>query len=101
MKVHPAILAVLPAWFLLVPAAPAATEFVEGEVIVTFRKAATLENAQAVLKKKSLAFAQHFGPLSLKRQRQTGLVREHAKTTAQLIAALKDDPNVETVEPNY
>jgi hypothetical protein len=54
-----------------------------------------------VLKKKSLTFADHFGPLSAKRKRQTGLVRDKSKTTAQLIATVKDDPSVELVEPNY
>lgn len=94
-------LAVILALLLSAMPASAATEYVEGEVIVTFKPTAPLETAQAVLKKKSLSFATRFGPLSEKRKRQTGLVSERGKTTAQLIAEIKDDPTVETVEPNY
>jgi subtilisin family serine protease len=101
VKLSPTVLAFIFGCFLLAPCARAATEYVEGEVIVTFKAAATLETAKAALKTKSLSFAKHFGPLSAKRKSQTGLIREKSKTTAQLIATLKDDPNVETVEPNY
>ncbi len=101
MKIFSSFAAVIFGWLLLAPLAHAATEYVEGEVIVTFKPAATMETAKAVLKKKSLTFADHFGPLSAKRKRQTGLVRDKTKTTAQLIATVKDDPSVELVEPNY
>lgn len=88
-------------WVSTASAAPRGTRYVEGEVIVTFRPAATVETARSVLKTKALAFAQRFGVLSAKRRRETGLVRDNTKTTAQLIASLKDDPTVESVEPNY
>jgi subtilisin family serine protease len=68
---------------------------------VTFKPTATLDGAKAALKKKSLGFARYFGPLSATRKRHTGLVQDHSKTTAQLIASLKGDPSVETAEPNY
>jgi subtilisin family serine protease len=95
------ILAAFFGWLLLASSGADAPKYVEGEVIVTFKAAATAEAAQGVLKKKSLAFAQHFGLLSAKRRRQMGMVRDKTKTTVQLLAALKDDPNVESVEPNY
>ncbi|MDB6136966.1 MAG: hypothetical protein JWO94_38, partial [Verrucomicrobiaceae bacterium] len=88
---------------LLALTAPAVAEtrYVEGSVIVTFKPAATLNDAKAVLNKKSLGFANHFGWLSAKRNRTTGLVRHQTKSTADLIASLKDDPTVESVEPDY
>ncbi len=88
---------------LLLLAVPlrSATEYVEGEVIVTFRSGATKESAKGLLKKKSMAFSERFERLSEKRNRQTGLVRDKTKTTRDLIAALKNDPNIESVEPNY
>lgn len=101
MKIFSTVATVLFGWLLLTSLARAATEYVEGEVIVTFKPTATKATAEAVLKKKSLTFADHFGPLSTKRKRQTGLVRDKAKTTAQLIATLNADPSVELVEPNY
>lgn len=79
----------------------AAPDYVEGEVIVTFKPAATLTSATETLKKRSLSFTRHFAWLSGKRRRQTGLVKHATKTTAELIADLKNDPDVETAEPNY
>lgn len=79
----------------------AAPEYVEGDVIVTFKATASLNAAKAALGRRSMGFARHFGVLSAKRKRETGLVRHAGKTTAQLIAELQNDPNVETVEPNY
>jgi len=101
MKSTRIFLAAIFAWLALDSWATAATKYVEGEVIVTFKPGANLETAQSVLKGKALAFTRHFGVLSAKRRRETGLVRDKAKTTAQLIANLKDDPSVESVEPNY
>src|SRR6185312_1909587 len=100
MKLTLFILAVL-AFLLLTLRSQAMANYVEGEVIVTFKPGETMAAATNVLRKKSLSFAEHYRTLSEKRNRQTGLVREKSKTTAQLIAELKDDPGVETVEPNY
>ncbi|OYW71619.1 MAG: hypothetical protein B7Z37_27275 [Verrucomicrobia bacterium 12-59-8] len=85
----------------LTAAGQAAPDYVEGEVIVTFKATATLTRATAALKKRSLAFTRHFAWLSGKRKRQTGLVRQANRTTAELIAELKNDPDVQMVEPNY
>ncbi len=77
------------------------TRYVEGSVIVTFKPGAGLAEAKATLGKKSLSFARHFSFLSSKSNKHMGLVRHATKTTAQLIADLKNEPNVEAVEPNY
>lgn len=86
---------------LLATSGRAETQYVEGDVIVTFKATASLNTAKATLKKRSMAFSRHFGALSAKRKKQTGLVSDASKTTAQLIAELKKEPDVETVEPNY
>lgn len=89
---------------LFTPAATAPASspaYVEGEVIVTFKEGASLARAEAVLKNRSAAFSRRFDGLSEKRRRQTGLVRDTTRSTAALIAALRDDPAVESVEPNY
>ncbi|MDB6116910.1 MAG: putative Ig protein [Verrucomicrobiaceae bacterium] len=77
------------------------TKYVEGSVIVTFKPEASLGEAKIALSKKSLGFERHFGWLSARRNKTTGVVHHLSKSTAQLIADLKDDPTVETVEPDY
>lgn len=76
-------------------------EFVEGDVLVTFKKTASLASVHAALGSHSLSLAKHFDWLSSKRGQHFGLVRAKGKTTADLIAALSRDPMIETVEPNY
>lgn len=76
-------------------------KYVEGDAIVTFKPGQDFDAADKVLRKRSLAFKQHFGRLSAARKRQTGLVRSGKLSTAALIARLKEDPAVETAEPNY
>ena len=109
---HPFLQAVRKAFFLAVTlvvgslgwptlSVAATTKYVEGSVIVTFKPATALNEAKAVLANKSLAFARHYSLLSTKRNRHTGLVKHPTKTTAQLIADLKNDPSVESVEPDY
>lgn len=75
--------------------------YVEGDVIVTFKPGQDFDGAKRTLLKRSLAFKQHFGRLSTFRKRQTGLVQSKTQSTAELIAALKKDPAVESAEPNY
>jgi subtilisin family serine protease len=79
----------------------AATEYVEGEALVTFKEAADLPAVQQALDKHALSLAKYFKELSEHRHRQTGLVRWPGHTTAALIDELKQDASVETVEPNY
>ena len=82
-------------------AAYGTTKYVEGSVIVTFKPSATLNDAKTALRNRTMGFAHHFGPLSAQRNRTTGVVKHPTKTTLQLIAELKADPTVESVEPDY
>lgn len=93
--------ALLLAVFGMAPPSLAEDAYVEGSVIVTFKPNATATDAQATLGRKSLGFTRRFGWLSGKRKREMGLIRHKTKTTAELIASLKDDPSVESVEPDY
>ena len=85
----------------LLNASPAQPEYVEGEVIVTLKGSVTLDASRKALGRHSMAMSKHFGALSKKRGRDSGLVRVKGRSTADLIAELKNDPSVETVEPNY
>ena len=78
-----------------------AQEYVEGEVIVTFKPSVSLNDAQQALGRHSLALTKHYAELSRHRGRHTGLVRATNRTTAELIAELNQDPAVELAEPNY
>ncbi|MGB7768720.1 MAG: S8 family serine peptidase [Verrucomicrobiia bacterium] len=78
-----------------------ATEYVEGDVIVTFKPALDLTAADRTLANHSLVWKHQFAGLSRYRGRQTGVVHVKNRTTAQLIAELNSDPAVETAEPNY
>jgi subtilisin family serine protease len=78
-----------------------AEQYVEGEAIVTFKPSADISTARQALDGHSLQFARHFGFLSEQRRRQSGLVHASDRTTAQLIAELSANPQVESVEPNY
>ncbi len=78
-----------------------ATEYVEGDAIVTFKPSVNLIAAQDTLAGHSLVWQKHFADLSRHRGKHTGLVHAKNRTTAQLIAELSRDPAVETAEPNY
>jgi len=78
-----------------------ATEYVEGDAIVTFKSSVNLTTAEQALASHSLIWRRHFAEFSRQWGKQTGLVHANNRTTAQLIAELKDDPDVETAEPNY
>jgi subtilisin family serine protease len=92
-----------PLLFLLAPFAVAQQplDYVEGEVIVTFKTTASRRSAESSLKKRSLRFERHYSELSNQRKRPTGLVRNRSKKTQVLIQELQQDPDVESVEPNY
>src|SRR6266850_5985391 len=83
------------------PKASAAEEYVEGEVIVTFKSSIDLSTGTQTLGKHGLGLAKHVPLLSQHRSRHTGLVRMKGRHTADLVAELKADPTVETAEPNY
>ena len=78
-----------------------AQEYVEGEVIVTFKPSVSLNDAQQALGRHLLALTKHYAELSRHRGRHTGLVRATNRTTAELLAELNQDPAVELAEPNY
>lgn len=76
-------------------------DYVEGEVIVTFKESVNLEEATRALAARQLKFAQRFARLADLRQKHLGLVRAPGRTTMEMIAALKNDPAVEVAEPNF
>jgi subtilisin family serine protease len=84
-----------------VEASHPATTYVEGEVIVTFKESTDLPKTKTALSAHGLQWAKHFGWLSQHRHRNTGLVRATSRTTASLLDELRQDPAVESVEPNY
>jgi subtilisin family serine protease len=91
---------------LIPPAAHAAprTGYVEGEVIVTFKPSANAPGGARSLSQANRPDSQltkRFSALSIARRREIGVVRGQNRTTEDLIQALHDDPQVETVEPNY
>lgn len=77
------------------------TNYVTGDVIVTFKSSVNLKAAEQRLAGHSLVWKHRFAHLSSFRGRQTGLVHVKNRTTARLIAELKRDRDVETAEPNY
>ena len=82
---------------------PATTgeQYLEGDVLVTFKAAFDWPSAQTALAAHGLAFARQFGFLSAQQGRLCGLIRAPGRMTAALIAELLLDPAVETAEPNY
>src|SRR5262249_42027923 len=82
-------------------AAPGQAQYVEGEVLVTFKPSADLSAAQKILAGHGLQLATHFKELSQWTHRQTALARARGRTTKEIIAELQQEPAVETAEPNY
>lgn len=75
--------------------------YVEGEVLVIFKQNITNDGVKIALNKHSLRMAEQYESVSLHDRRVSSLIREKSRSTAQLLATLQADPNVETVEPNY
>lgn len=78
-----------------------APEYVEGEVLVTFKPSETLDATKRTLAVHSMEMARHFAFLSGRRGRHTGLARGLGRRTAALIQELQREPSVETAEPNF
>lgn len=76
-------------------------EYVEGEVIVTFKASANDGAARETLAKHGLTWTKHYDWLSQKRGQHFGLVRDKKRTTAKLVAELSKEPGIEFVETNY
>lgn len=79
----------------------AASEFVEGEVIVTWRPSASLNTAKTSAARHSAKFAKHYAWLSDHRKHVMGVVRSTTQSTAALIRQFQNDPDVLIAEPNY
>jgi subtilisin family serine protease len=80
-------------------AVAAGDTYVEGEVIVTFKPGFGPGEAAKTLDKHALRLERRFERITP--GRVTGLVRDRKSTTAELIARLRNDPRVESVEPDY
>ena len=81
--------------------AGAADEFVEGEVIVTWRPATTLEGAKTSAGRHAVELSHHFAWLSDHHHQVMGVVRSGNRSTAAMIREMRDDPEVLVAEPNY
>lgn len=75
--------------------------YVEGEVLVTFKAGIAETGAKTALGRHSLGLTEHYDRISRQRDRVSGMVRNKSRSTVDLVADLKTDPGVETVEPNY
>lgn len=78
-----------------------ADDYVEGEALVKFRPAAAAPATEKMLQDRALSVAKTFSWLSSRRQQRYALVRSGSRTTADLLADLRQDPSVEAAEPNY
>ncbi len=76
-------------------------KYVEGEVIVTYRPTVLLGTAKAGAGRHSAKMTKHFAWLSDHRKQVIAVVSSTTKSTAVLIAELKNDPDVLVAEPNY
>lgn len=81
--------------------AMAAPEYVEGEVIITFKEGVDQASARKNLRGRAMDFHKHFSALSRQQRKQVGVLRSKTKTTARLIQELRNDPEIERVEPNH
>ena len=86
---------------MLAATARAATQYVEGEALVTFKQGIAVETAKKSLIAHGASMPKHYRRLSDHRRRQTALARAKGQTTMALIAALLRDPSIESAEPNY
>ena len=82
-------------------AASAVTEYVEGEVIVTFKPSADLKAAHGVAASHSFDFIKQFKQISEHHHRVYAHLRSKKASTLEMIERLVQDPSVASVEPNY
>ena len=78
-----------------------AANYVEGEVLITFKGSTTLETARQALNSHGLGLTKHFRSISQRSGRHIGLVRSKNLTTAQLIELLQHNPAIQTAEPSF
>lgn len=77
------------------------TRYVEGDILVTFKPSANLATSRAILEKHSLGLTKHYDFLSAHLHQTVGLIQSSNRSTADLIAELNGEAEVETVEPNF
>ena len=75
-------------------------DYVEGDVLVRFRATETADSANRVATLHGIELKRHFAHLSKSEGRVISLLHS-TKTTTALLAELRADPAVESVEPNY
>lgn len=84
------------------PALTSAQDSAAGEVLVVFRPGRSSETASRTLARHALGMDRQFRHISrFNGGRITGLVRNQTFGTAKLIEQLKNEPDVEIVEPNH
>lgn len=76
-------------------------QYAEGEVLVKFKPGNTLAGAAVLAAGLSVDGVREFRILSKLRERPYLLFRSARHSTAELLAALQADPEVEAVSPNY
>ena len=97
-RVSRPLIPLLVAALLAQPAAFAQDPFVEGEVIVTFKPQVAAARQETALARHRLPMTRRFEKLSGRSGRGIGFVRDKSRTTAELIAQLKADPEIATAE---
>ena len=73
-----------------------AQEYIEGDVLITFKPSASALAVQQSMGTHSLVFKKLFPELSRHQGKQIGLVHVKNRTTVELIQELSQDPAVET-----
>ncbi len=76
-------------------------DYVEGEVLVKFKKVISRHTVNNVASIHGLSVAKRFKTLSKMRGQECVLLKSDTLTTKEIMALLKKDPRVETVSPNY
>jgi subtilisin family serine protease len=87
--------------FHTISAKSAGAEYVEGEVIVTFKPSVDLAAAHRAAASHSLQVVKHFPQLSEHHHRVYAHLRSKTASTLEIIARLAQDPSVAIAEPNY
>lgn len=75
--------------------------YVDGEALVVYKKNISFAKATTGLQQRAVQMKNHYPNLSRQREKVVALVRNNKKTTVELIQELQNDPDIETVEPNY
>ena len=76
------------------------SKWVEGEVIVTWRKGAPAGPIRSMAAKAGVT-VKNFAFLSMEQEKSVSVVKIPGKTTEELMRDFSSDPDVESVSPNY